>query len=143
MRALPPPLLPLLLLLLGGGGISCHSAAGPDERQKEVALVSLLRGTVEVLRGSGVDWRPLVLDARLYDDDRVRTYKGASATLTFTGGSSLRIDEESLIALGAIAQGGGVFVEKGTVEGELQAGLKVKTPALEAESVSVRDIVIQ
>ncbi len=133
-------LLTLLLLLAPG----CRTASSdPEDRRQEVAQVTGIAGTVEVLRGSAAGWRPLERAARLYDDDRVRTYKGAWALLVFTGGSNLRVDEESLIALGVAARGAGVFVEKGSVGGELQAGLKVKTPALEAESALQRDIVIQ
>jgi hypothetical protein len=123
--------------------LSCKSSAGPEESRREVATVSGLRGSAEVLRGGGSDWRPLSKNARLYDEDRIRTFKGAQAMLAFQGGSSLRIDEESLISLGAIAAGGGVVVERGSVEGELQPGLQVKTPALEAESAPVRDIEVR
>jgi hypothetical protein len=118
--------------------LGCRGAADPEETRREIAQVTSIAGTVEVLRGSAAEWRPLQRLARLYDDDRVRTYKGAFALLAFPGGSNLRVDEESLIALGS-----GVFVEKGSVGGELQPGLKVKTPALEAESAQRRDIVIQ
>jgi hypothetical protein len=45
--------------------------------------------------------------------------------------------------MGAISLGGGIVVERGTVEGELQPGLKLRTPSVEAESVHARDIVIQ
>ena len=99
-----------------------------------------------MLRGSAAEWRPLTRLAHLYDDDRVRTYKGAFALLAFPGGSNLRVDEESLIALGVATssgRGNGVFVEKGSVGGELHAGVKVKTPSLEAESAQQRDIVVQ
>jgi hypothetical protein len=48
------------------------------------------------------------------------------------------VEEESLISLG-----GGVTVERGAVAGELQAGLKLRTPAVEAESAPARDIVFR
>ena len=44
---------------------------------------------------------------------------------------------------GVSLMGGGVTVERGSVAGELQAGLRLKTPALEAESVAPRDIVFR
>lgn len=123
--------------------LSCRTAEAPQENRTSVARVSALSGTVEVLRAGGVDWATLMRDASLYDDDRVRTFKGAWAQLAFAGGSSLKIDEESLISLGAVSVGGGILVERGTVEGELQPGLRVKTPALEAENARGRDIVVR
>ena len=53
----------------------------------------------------------------------------------FDGGSALRVGEETMISFG-----GGVTVERGVVEGELSAGLRLKTPALEAETAPSRDI---
>ena len=97
-----------------------------------------LGGTVDVLRGGAIDWVALGDGNGLFEDDRVRTFKAAWAQLAFDGGSSLRVDEETMISLG-----GGITVERGVVEGELQAGLRLKTPSLEAESVTPRDIVFR
>jgi hypothetical protein len=80
---------------------------------------------------------------QLFDDDRLRTFKHATATLAFTNGSSLRVDEESLISLGELSLGGSITVERGTVEGEIQPGMKVRTPAAEAEATSGRDLVFR
>ena len=119
---------------------SCRPAA--DSRgldpHNQVATVAALGGEVDTLRAGAVDWSPIAAGSALYDDDRVRTFRGAWAQLTFVGGSSLRVQEESLISLG-----GGVTVERGTVAGELQAGLKLRTPAAEAESAPARDIVFR
>jgi hypothetical protein len=125
--------------------VSCRSpSAGTGvEPRARIATLASLNGSAEVLRGGAADWSPLQPGAEFFDEDRVRTFKGARASLSFPGGSSLRVEEESLISLGAISLGGGIVVERGTVEGELQPGLKVKTPSLEAETVSKRDIVIQ
>ncbi len=117
---------------------SCHSGtdsgASPSSRVK-VATAQALGGKVDVLRGGSVDWTTLPQGAALYEDDRMRTFKGAWAQLAFEGGSSLRVEEESLISLG-----GGVTVERGSVEGELQAGLRLRTPTLEAETATSREI---
>lgn len=116
---------------------ACHSrpeSATAPARQK-VAMIQGLKGKVDVLRGGSADWVALADGATLYEDDRMRTFKGAWAQLVFVGGSTLKIEEESLISLG-----GGITVEKGSVEGELQAGLRLKTPTLEAETASSRDI---
>jgi hypothetical protein len=133
--------LPLLLLTIG---LSCRSSGGGrEEGRPHVATITGISGAVEVLRGGSVDWAKLMKNAALYDDDRVRTFKGAWAQLAFTGGSTLRVDEESLIAIGPVSVGGGIVVERGTVEGELTPGLRVKTPSLEAENARGRDIVVQ
>ena len=94
-----------------------------------------LGGKVDVLRAGTVDWTTIGDGVPLYEDDRMRTFKGSWAQLTFTGGSSLRVNEESLIAIG-----GGITVERGAVEGELAAGLRLRTPTMEAETVPTREI---
>lgn len=119
--------------LVGG----CHSGgdpAAPPARVK-VAIVQGLEGKVDVLRGGAVDWLALGDGATLYEDDRMRTFQHAWAKLVFDGGSTLRVEPESLISLG-----GGITIERGSVEGELQAGLRLKTPTLEAETAASRDI---
>lgn len=98
-------------------------------------MVRGLGGKVELLRGNSADWVSLSDGASLFEDDRMRTFKGAWAQLVFEGGSSLRVAEESLIAFG-----GGITIERGSVEGELAAGLRLKTPTMEAETVTSRDI---
>jgi hypothetical protein len=116
---------------------SCHSnsdAAATASRVK-AAMVAGLGGKVDVLRAGAIDWVSLPDNSQLYEDDRMRTFKGAWAQLVFDGGSSLRIEEESLISLG-----GGITVEHGSVAGELAVGLRLKTPTLEAEAATSRDI---
>jgi hypothetical protein len=114
---------------------SSHPSDTPKERAK-VATLKMRSGTVDVLRGGSVDWRHLATGEALFEEDRLRTFKGAWAQVAFEGGSTLRMEEESLISLGGV-----VTVERGSVEGELQGGLRLKTPAMEAEPA--RDIVIQ
>lgn len=116
---------------------SCRSGgdgAGAAARVR-VAMVQGLGGKVDVLRGGAVDWVALGDGSGLYEDDRMRTFKGAWAKLVFDGGSALRVGEETMISFG-----GGITVERGVVEGELAAGLRVKTPTLEAETATSRDI---
>src|SRR5215813_785037 len=116
----------VVIALLG----SCRSggdAPGAAARER-VAMVMGLGGKVDVLRGGAVDWVTLGDGNGLYEDDRLRTFKGAWARLAIDGGSSLRVGEETMISFG-----GGVTIERGVVEGELAAGLRLKTPALEAE----------
>jgi hypothetical protein len=132
------PALAVLALVLGSG-LSCRGNGGEGAlNRNHVARIAGLAGQVDILRGGAVDWIRARGKEDLFEDDRLRTFKTASAQLAFDEGSSLRVDEESLITLG-----GGITVERGSVAGELQAGLRLKTPALEAESVSPRDIVFR
>ena len=121
-------------------GLSCRSGGSDASAgaRSHVARIAGLNPAVDILRGGAVEWVRAGGGESLFEDDRVRTFKAAWAQLTFDEGSSLRVDEESLITLG-----GGVTVERGSVAGELQAGLRLKTPALEAESVAPRDIVFR
>jgi hypothetical protein len=119
-----------LLAACRSGGDGAATAA-----RARVALVQALGGKVDVLRGGAIDWTALGDGSAMYEDDRMRTFKSAWAKLAFDGGSALRVGEETMIAFG-----GGVTVERGVVEGELAAGMRLKTPTLEAESVTPREI---
>jgi hypothetical protein len=130
--------LPRMCLLVLAAACACRASEPEPERRTPVALLKGLSGTVDVSRAGSVDWVRAHRGAALFEDDRLRTFKGAFADLLFDGGSVLKVEEESLISLGA-----GVTVERGAVAGELHAGLKLMTPALEAEASPVRDIVIQ
>jgi hypothetical protein len=121
-----------LVACRGGNGDSGQALRG------HVARIVSVSGAVDILRTGAVDWVRARGTEDLYEDDRVRTFKTAAAQLAFDEGSSLRVDEETLITLG-----GGITVERGSVAGELQAGLRLKTPSLEAESVAPRDIVFR
>ena len=116
---------------------SCRSRSdgSPPATRARVAQVQGLGGKVDVLRGGAIDWVTLQDGSGLYEDDRMRTFKGAWAKLAFDGGSALRVGEETMISFG-----GGVTIERGVVEGELAAGLRLKTPTLEAETATSRDI---
>jgi hypothetical protein len=109
--------------------LSCRGGvdAGSATAHARVATVRGLGGRVDVLRGGSADWGTLGDGAALFEADRLRTYRGAWAQLIMAGGSSLRVEEETLISLG-----GEIMVEHGTIAGELQPGLTVRTPTLEA-----------
>ncbi len=130
MRGVGAVLIFALLASCRSGGDGAGAAA-----RARVAMVQALGGKVDVLRGGTVDWVALTDGSGLYEDDRMRTFKGAWAKLTFEGGSALRVGEETMISFG-----GGVTIERGVVEGELAAGLRLKTPTLEAETATSRDI---
>jgi hypothetical protein len=129
-----------LALAVVAVGLACRPSGREPQApsRAHLARVTGRYGAVDVLPAGAVDWVPLKDGAELYEDDRLRTFRGAWAQLTFDEGSSLRVEEESLISLG-----GGITVERGSVAGALQAGLRLKTPALEAESVPARDIVFR
>jgi hypothetical protein len=124
----------LILFALAASCRSGGDAPGAAARER-VAQVQGLGGKVDVLRGGDIDWVALGDGSGLYEDDRLRTFKGAWARLAIDGGSALRVGEETMISFG-----GGVTVERGVVEGELAGGLKLRTPALEAEAVTSRAI---
>ncbi len=130
----------LVALAVLAVGLSCRGSNGEGSQAQRghVARIVGVSGAVDILRTGAVDWVRARGTEDLYEDDRVRTFKTAWAQLAFDEGSSLRVDEESLITLG-----GGITVERGSVAGELQAGLRLKTPSLEAESVAPRDIVFR
>jgi hypothetical protein len=143
-RAPSTPLRVLAWLCVSGlaGGLSCQSEGAAVPSHTRIAILAVLSGSASVSRGRSSDWSSLASGAELYDEDRIRTFKGARAQLAFTGGSSLRLEEESLVSLGGV--GVGVLIERGTVEGELSPGFRVRTPALEAQSSGRgRDIVFQ
>src|SRR5579859_1834557 len=104
----------LLFACRAGNGESGQALRG------HVARIVTVGGTVDLLHAGAVDWVRARGTDDLYEDDRVRTFKTAWAQLAFDEGSSLRVDEESLITLG-----GGITVERGSVAGELQAGLRL------------------
>jgi hypothetical protein len=116
---------------------SCHAGGAPSSERASppLAVVRSLGGSVHALRAGAVDWSAVAAGARLYEDDRLRTFASAWAQLELAGGSTLRVEEESLIALG-----GGITIERGSVAGELAAGLRLRTPTLEAETGAARDI---
>ena len=126
-------LLGAAIMLLG-----CSQAKHEQANAHRVADIVQLSGAVDVLRAGTVDWGRVGAGTPLHEDDRLRTFQGAWAQLAFVGGSTLRVEEESLISLG-----GGVIVERGVVQGELAAGLSLRTPSLEAETVPPRDIVFR
>src|SRR5215471_11101744 len=89
------------VLVLAVLAASCHSGDGGSiATRARVALVQGLGGKVDVLRGGAVDWVALPDGSGLYEDDRMRTFKGAWARLQFDGGSSLRVGEETMITFG-------------------------------------------
>jgi len=93
------PLRPTLLVVFAA--LSCRpSESGGEPQRAHVAILQGLAGSVDVLRSGAVDWSHTQSGAALFDDDRLRTFKGAWAHLVFDGGSTLKVDEESLISLG-------------------------------------------
>ena len=107
-------------------------------------------GDVKIKRSAGDDWISAAEGAPLYENDKVRTAKGAAVGLRFTSGSQLALGEDALIG---IAEGRAhpgadrtdVTVLRGKVDAELQDAVKqslsVGTPA--ATVRAGREIVFQ
>src|SRR5260370_13725150 len=91
-----------LMIFIGAiGALPCSQ--GPPEHSDgrvRVATLHSLGGQVDVLSAGAVDWTRAHAAAPLYEEDRLRTFRGAWAQLALAGGSALRVEEESLISLG-------------------------------------------
>src|SRR3954463_13317683 len=90
------------LAVSAAGMISCRGGGGEGSQAQRghVARIVSVGGAVDLLHTGAVDWVRARGAEDLYEDDRVRTFKTAWAQLGFDEGSSLRVDEESLITLG-------------------------------------------
>lgn len=120
--------------------LSCRGRVdgGDSPGRARAALAHEPHGRVELARAGRSDWAALTDDTPLYDKDRLRTGRGAWTQLDFPGGSSLKLEEDSLVTLGS-----GLLIQHGSVDGELQPGFKLRTPTLEAESAGARNVQFQ
>ncbi|MGQ0508047.1 MAG: FecR domain-containing protein [Myxococcaceae bacterium] len=116
------------------------TAMVPVFEQKKIERASLrdIKGDVKVKRAAGDEWIAATERLALMDNDKVRTAKGASASVRFNNGSTLALGEDALVS---IAEGrpkpgedvSDVTVLKGRVDAELdetaRQSLSVSTPA--------------
>ncbi|MBW2731040.1 MAG: FecR domain-containing protein [Deltaproteobacteria bacterium] len=97
---------------------------------KSVALLKKMVGEVSHRPAGTLRWNDARAGLPLQTRDAIKTGKGASATVTFAGGSKLEVDAQTLIiielpqgdranAVVAVAR-----VEKGTVRGVVHPGVK-------------------
>jgi hypothetical protein len=129
-------------------------AASPDAGVADSgqlrATLTRISGSVMVKRYNGDDWQTAVEAMALYENDKVRTAAGASATVNLNTGGSVALAEDALIAISETRTRPGlsrtdVTVLKGRVDAELSDGqrqsLTVGTPS--ATVRAGREIVFQ
>jgi Tfp pilus assembly protein PilF len=75
------------------------------------ADVTAVEGVVEVRRQGGRDWAALASGARVCSGDALRSEPSSRATITLIDGTTLRLDENSALALPDPAAGVGSLIE--------------------------------
>jgi hypothetical protein len=111
-------------------------------------VLGALGGNAVVKRADGSDWVPGAEKMELHPGDKLRTHRGAYATLVFDSGATLTIAEDSLIAMptGTMAA---VKLEKGNVDvdvarrGGADGGPDFVVETRYAKAKAVREIVFQ
>ena len=140
MRA-PWPSWTLAVTALGLGCTAGEDRPPPAQTERRAALEQV-SGDVRIKRAAGDDWASAGDGMPLYESDRVRTAKGASAVVRFVNGSSLVLNEDALIGIadGKARPGADhtdVTVVKGRVDAELQDPLN-QTISVGTPSATVR-----
>ena len=141
MRAVPHRLRPLVAVALGAAVAACEPAAAPPPPKAAApppprALLAGLEGQVQVKRADAVGWEDAAAGLELAAEDKVRTMKGASARLEFQGGSTVLLDEESLVSVAASAGAAAVRLLEGRVDADVIAG--APSVAVEAAGGTIR-----
>jgi hypothetical protein len=122
---------------------------GPDGRRPRATLAAM-SGAVTVKRAAGDGWSSAVEGMELFENDKLRTARGASAQVRFESGSALTISEDALVGIAEfrLRPGGDasdVTVLKGRIDAELpnpkEQSLVVTTPS--ATVRAGREIVFQ
>jgi hypothetical protein len=128
----------------GSGQVS-----GVPARARRAVLLAPA-GTVTVKRADGDAWIPAVERMELFENDKVRTARGAAAQLRFETGSSLTLSEDALVGVAEPRPRPGdevsdVTVLKGRIDAELphpdRQSITVTTPS--ATVRAGREIVFQ
>ncbi|HYX91357.1 MAG TPA: FecR domain-containing protein [Myxococcaceae bacterium] len=136
-----------------GGGDAGRGA--PDridgaEVRRPRATLATVTGAVTVKRAAGDSWTSAVEGMDLFENDKVRTARGASAQVRFESGSALTISEDALVGIAEprprpVGDGSDVTVLKGRIDAELpnpkDQSLVVATPS--ATVRAGREIVFQ
>lgn len=143
-----------LLLHLVVGCESDERVNTPDDAAVEApaarARLHAYNGDVSIKRAAADDWVGAVKDAALFENDKVRTARGANALLTFANGSEVALGEDALIAIAETRPRPGtdrtdLTLLKGRIDAELvdanAQSLTVGTPA--ATVRAGREIVFQ
>lgn len=143
-----------LLLQLASACEGDGRAKTPDASVVEApaarARLQAQSGNVSIKRAAADDWVTSVVGDELFENDKVRTAKGAAATITFANGSEVALGEDALIAIAETRPRPGwdrtdLTVFKGRIDAELDnatsQSLTVGTPA--ATVRAGREIVFQ
>ena len=126
-----------------------RTPVGPDARQARATLIAL-RGAVTVKRAAGDAWMAAAEGMELFENDTLRTARGASAQVRFESGPAMTVSEDALVGIAEPRAGPGaepsdVTVLKGRIDAELADpqthSLVVATPS--ATVRAGREIVFQ
>lgn len=122
----------LALLLCTGGACDKQDQKGKAGAQPGVAVLQKIAGEVSHRPAGTLRWTDAKKGMTLRARDAVKTGKRASATVVFSGGGKLEVDEQTLIIVelpktSPDKKGASIAVarvEKGTVRGVAQPGAK-------------------
>jgi len=124
--------------------------AVPTQAPVPRATLEKVHGEVSVKRASGEAWIAGANEMPLFESDKVRTSRGASALIRFTTGSVLTMGEDALVGIAEArptpsAQPADVTVLRGRIDANLpdpaNQSLTVTTPS--ATVRAGREIVFQ
>ena len=118
----------------------------PPERR---AILEKVSGDIKIKRSDSDEWLAATPGVTLSREDKLRSSKGASATVRFDEGTELAIDEETLVSISDLPAGspgkGTVTLLRGKVDAEVDrrhsTEFSVKTPAAVARAS--KEIVFQ
>ncbi|MGC4114038.1 MAG: hypothetical protein QM765_05150 [Myxococcales bacterium] len=98
-----------------------------------VATCAAVAGDVQVRRVGEAFWEPALLGTTLREGDWLRTGPGSRSRIALVGGTSLRVDANSVVEIGLLRTGAGsrpvVALEAGTVQSH-HAGAGTVSPPL-------------
>jgi hypothetical protein len=105
------------------GGEGARTPGGADLRQARATLIAL-RGAVTVKRAAGDAWTAAVEGMELFENDTLRTARGASAQVRFESGPAMTVSEDALVGIAEPRARPGtdpsdVTVLKGRIDAEL------------------------
>jgi hypothetical protein len=105
------------------GGEGARTPAGADLRQARATLIAL-RGAVTVKRAAGDAWTAAAEGMDLFENDTLRTARGASAQVRFESGPAMTVSEDALVGIAEPrarpgADPSDVTVLKGRIDAEL------------------------
>jgi hypothetical protein len=140
----------LLVAVLAAGCTGGPQAVDDAGAVSARARLSQVSGKVLVKRSNGDDWIDAAESMDLYENDKIRTAAGGTASIAFASGGSVALGEDALIAIAETRARPGlersdVTVLQGQVNAELpdpkRHSLSVATPS--ATVRAGREIVFQ